>query len=64
MPGAAVTSCYGNRGGILHAGVDLAMPAGTPVRAVAAGAVLNAGWDFPGSIGCSIRWAIRKRGSG
>ncbi|MET8087867.1 M23 family metallopeptidase [Micromonospora sp. NPDC005237] len=43
MPGAAVTSCYGQRWGTLHAGIDLALPSGTPIRAAAAGTVTQAG---------------------
>lgn len=48
MPGATTTSCFGQRWGTLHAGVDLAMPAGTPIRAVGAGTVTDAGWAFSG----------------
>ncbi|WP_435831519.1 M23 family metallopeptidase [Micromonospora arborensis] len=43
MPGASVTSCYGQRWGTLHAGIDLALPSGTPIRAAAAGTVTQAG---------------------
>lgn len=48
MPGAQTTSCYGPRWGVLHAGVDLAMPAGTPVLAAGAGTVTVAGWAYTG----------------
>ena len=43
MAGATVTSCYGPRWGTLHAGIDFAMPDGTPIRAAAAGTVVKAG---------------------
>ena len=43
MPEGAVTSCFGQRWGRLHAGVDLAAPSGTPIRAVGAGVVISAG---------------------
>ncbi|WJK42391.1 M23 family metallopeptidase [Solwaraspora sp. WMMA2056] len=48
MPGAQITSCYGQRWGVLHAGMDLAMPAGTPVLAAGAGTVTVAGWAYTG----------------
>lgn len=48
MPGAEVTSCYGERWGVLHAGIDLALPSGTPVRAAGAGLIQTAGWAFSG----------------
>ncbi|HEY8472537.1 MAG TPA: peptidoglycan DD-metalloendopeptidase family protein [Natronosporangium sp.] len=48
MPGASTTSCYGQRWGALHAGVDLAAPAGTPIKAAGAGTVTDAGWVFSG----------------
>ncbi|MPZ28873.1 MAG: peptidoglycan DD-metalloendopeptidase family protein [Micromonosporaceae bacterium] len=53
MPGASTTSCFGWRSGVLHAGVDLAAPHGTPIRAVGAGTVTDAGWVF-GGYGISV----------
>ncbi|MEU7908705.1 M23 family metallopeptidase [Actinoplanes sp. NPDC049118] len=43
MPDGSVTSCFGQRWGRLHAGVDLAAPHGTPIRAAGAGKVVSAG---------------------
>ena len=48
MPGAKLTSCYGMRWGVLHAGVDFAKPANTPEYAVGAGTVIAAGWTYSG----------------
>ncbi|WP_329019426.1 M23 family metallopeptidase [Micromonospora rifamycinica] len=53
MAGAAITSCYGQRGGALHAGIDFAMPAGTPIHAAAAGTVVKAG-DAGDGYGISV----------
>jgi murein DD-endopeptidase MepM/ murein hydrolase activator NlpD len=39
-----VVSPFGMRWGRLHAGVDIAVPAGTPIRAAAGGTVAIAGW--------------------
>ena len=39
-----IVSPFGQRWGRLHAGVDIAVPSGTPVRASAAGSVAIAGW--------------------
>lgn len=53
MPQARTTSCFGWRWGQIHAGVDLAAPEGTPIRAVGAGTVTHAGWEF-GGYGISV----------
>ncbi|WP_433793409.1 M23 family metallopeptidase [Actinoplanes sp. CA-252034] len=42
-PSAEVTSCFGQRWGRLHAGVDLAAPHGTAIVAAGAGVVVAAG---------------------
>ncbi len=43
LPEGAVTSCFGERWGRLHAGVDLATAEGTPIRAAGAGVIVAAG---------------------
>jgi murein DD-endopeptidase MepM/ murein hydrolase activator NlpD len=48
MPGAENTSCFGMRWGVLHAGLDLASPENTPIRAVGAGTVVATGWAYTG----------------
>nr|WP_232510913.1 M23 family metallopeptidase [Micromonospora maris] len=53
MAGAAITSCYGPRWGTLHAGIDFALPAGTPVRAAFGGTVTKAG-DVGDGYGISV----------
>lgn len=53
MADATITSCYGPRGGMLHAGIDFALPAGTPVRAAFDGTVTKAG-DAGDGYGISV----------
>ncbi|MFJ8829822.1 M23 family metallopeptidase [Micromonospora aurantiaca] len=53
MKGADITSCYGPRWGTQHAGIDFAMPAGTPIHAAAAGTVVKAG-DVGDGYGISV----------
>ena len=48
MQGAKITSCYGQRWGVLHAGIDFAAAENTPERAVGAGTVIAAGWVYSG----------------
>jgi peptidase M23-like protein len=51
LPGARQTSGFGMRGGVLHAGIDIAAAPGTPIGAAAAGSVTRAGW-FDGYGNC------------
>jgi murein DD-endopeptidase MepM/ murein hydrolase activator NlpD len=43
LPAGVVTSCFGERWGRLHAGVDLATAEGTPILAAGAGVIVTAG---------------------
>nr|WP_201753139.1 M23 family metallopeptidase [Micromonospora rubida] len=53
MAGAQITSCFGQRWGTLHAGIDFALPAGTPIHVAAAGTVVKAG-DVGDGYGISV----------
>ncbi len=53
MPEGPVSSCFGQRWGRLHAGVDLAAPSGTPIVAAGAGTVVQAG-EWAGGYGISV----------
>jgi murein DD-endopeptidase MepM/ murein hydrolase activator NlpD len=48
MADAEITSCFGPRWGVQHAGMDFARPAGTPIVSVGAGTVIAAGWIYSG----------------
>ncbi|MFV2104418.1 M23 family metallopeptidase [Micromonospora sp. LOL_024] len=60
---AAVGSGYGPRGGRLHAGVDMAAPRNTVIRAASAGTVVWAGCD-PSTGNCDIDGSPNTRGCG
>lgn len=56
LPGSVMTSPYGPRGGVLHAGVDLATPSGQPAGtefAVTSMTITSAGCESDG-YGCSV----------
>lgn len=48
----SITSAFGARWGSLHAGIDIANGAGTPIRAAKAGTIILSGWN--GGYGNSI----------
>ncbi|HET7305505.1 MAG TPA: M23 family metallopeptidase [Segeticoccus sp.] len=50
-----VTSGFGERWGRLHAGLDIAVPAGTPLHAMSSGTVTTAGWEPGGGFVVAVR---------
>ena len=48
MPGVPLSSCFGPRWGTMHMGVDFAGKNGTLIRAIGAGRVVAAGWNYSG----------------
>jgi hypothetical protein len=48
MAGVPLSSCFGPRWGVLHAGLDFAGPAGRRIRAAGKGEVVSTGWRYPG----------------
>jgi murein DD-endopeptidase MepM/ murein hydrolase activator NlpD len=53
LAGINLTSCYGPRWGSMHQGLDMSARTGTPIRAVVAGRVKAAGWNW-GGYGISV----------
>lgn len=60
--GGRVSSPFGPRGGAMHRGLDIAVPAGTPVVAAAPGTVEAAGWN--GGYGNYVRIGHGRLGAG
>lgn len=50
----ALSSCYGQRNGRLHSGVDISAPRGTSVKAADGGEVVQAGAEDPGGFGNTV----------
>ncbi len=48
MPAGQISSCFGMRWGVLHAGIDLFTDPGEPIVSVGAGEVVAAGWVYSG----------------
>jgi len=60
--GGRISSPFGPRGGTMHRGLDIAVPAGTPVVAAAPGTVEAAGWN--GGYGNYVRIGHGRLGNG